>query len=100
QTAKPFLNRWMSEQVGWRSVVNTFKKELPQMAKHLPEMPRLVHQFLTQQTHAEQDTPLREAINILIETQQKQARWQKRLTLAVVLLVLLQLVGVLVAWYF
>ena len=100
QTAKPFLNRWMSEQVGWRSVVNTFKKELPQMAKHLPEMPRLVHQFLTQQTHAEQDTPIREAINILIETQQKQARWQKRLTLAVALLVLLQLAGVLVVWYF
>ncbi|HYN54136.1 MAG TPA: ubiquinone biosynthesis regulatory protein kinase UbiB [Methylotenera sp.] len=100
QTAKPFLNRWMSEQVGWRSVVNTFKKELPQMAKHLPEMPRLVHQFLTQQTHAEQDTPIREAINILIKTQQKQARWQKRLTLAVVLLVLLQLAGVLVVWYF
>ena len=23
QTAKPFLNRWMSEQVGWRSMVNT-----------------------------------------------------------------------------
>lgn len=100
QTAKPFLNRWMSEQVGWRSVVNTFKKELPQMAKHLPEMPRLVHQFLTQQTHAEQDTPIREAINILIKTQQKQARWQKRLTLAVALLVLLQLTGVLVVWYF
>jgi len=93
QTAKPFLNRWMSEQVGWRSVVKTLKKELPYMAKNLPQMPRLVHQFLTQQTRAEQDAPIRQAIDTLIEAQQKQARWQKRLTLAVVLLLLLQLSG-------
>ncbi len=99
QTAKPFLNRWMSEQIGWRSVVNTLKKELPNMAKNLPQMPRLVHQFLTQQTHAEQDTPIREAINMLIKTQQKQARWQKRLTLVVISLVLLQLVSILVVWF-
>lgn len=95
QTAKPFLNRWMSEQVGWRSVVKTLKKELPYMAKNLPQMPRLVHQFLTQQTRAEQDAPIRQAIDTLIEAQQKQARWQKRLTLAVVLLLLLQLSGLL-----
>jgi ubiquinone biosynthesis protein len=93
QTAKPFLNRWMSEQVGWRSVVKTLKKELPYMAKNLPQMPRLVHQFLTQQTRAEQDAPIRHAIDTLIDAQQKQARWQKRLTLAVVLLLLLQLSG-------
>ncbi len=99
QTAKPFLNRWMSEQIGWRSVVNTLKKELPNMAKNLPQMPRLVHQFLTQQTHAEQDAPIREAINMLIKTQQKQARWQKRLTLVVISLVLLQLVSIVVAWF-
>jgi ubiquinone biosynthesis protein len=98
QTAKPFLNRWMSEQVGWRSVVKTLKKELPYMAKNLPQMPRLVHQFLTQQTRAEQDAPIRQAIDTLIEAQQKQARWQKRLTLAVVLLLLLQLSGVVMMW--
>jgi ubiquinone biosynthesis protein len=54
-------------------------------------MPRLIHQFLSQQTQAEQDAPLRKAIDDLINAQQKQACWQKRLTLAVVLLVLLQI---------
>ena len=93
QTAKPFLSRWMSEQVGWRSLVKTLKKELPSMAKNLPQMPRLVHQFLLQQTHAEQDTPIREVMLALIEAQQKQARWQKRLTLTVLLLLLLQISG-------
>ncbi len=91
QSAKPFLRRWMSEQIGWRSVAKTLKKELPFIAKNLPQMPRLVHQFLSQQTQAEQDAPLRKAIDDLVIAQQKQARWQKGLTLAVLLLVLLQI---------
>ncbi len=99
QTAKPFLKRWMSEQVGWRSIAKTLKKELPYMAKNLPQMPRLVHQFLTQQTRAEQDAPIRQVIEALIQTQEKQARWQKRLTVAVVLLVLLQLSSLLMYWF-
>ena len=99
QTAKPFLNRWMSEQVGWRSMVNTFKKELPFILKNSPQMPRLVHQFLHQQTHAEQNAPLRESIEILIKTQQKQARWQKRLSLTVLSLLLLQIASALLFWF-
>lgn len=99
QTAKPFLKRWMSEQIGWRSIVKTIKKELPYIAKNLPQMPRLVHQFLTQQTRAEQDAPIRQAIDALIKTQENQARWQKRLTLTIGLLVVLQVAGLLMFWY-
>ena len=72
QTAKPFLKRWMSEQVGWRSVAKSLKKELPFILKNAPQMPRLVHQFLSQQTHTEQEAPLRTSIDALIEAQQKQ----------------------------
>jgi len=90
QTAKPFLKRWMSEQVGWRSVAKSLKKELPFILKNAPQMPRLVHQFLSQQTHAEQEEPLRTSIDALIEAQQKQARWLKILTISVWLLALLQ----------
>lgn len=91
QTAKPFLKHWMSEQVGWRSMVNTFKKELPFILKNTPQMPRLVHQFLNQQTHAEQDMPMRETMDALIKAQQKQARWQKSLTLIIGVLLVLQI---------
>ena len=98
QTAKPFLKRWMSEQLGWRSMVKNLKKELPHIAKNLPQMPRLVHQFLTQQTNAEQSVPLRIALNELIQAQQKQARWQKRLTIAVVVLIGLQLLVLARPW--
>jgi ubiquinone biosynthesis protein len=92
QSAKPFLNRWMSEQVGLRSLFKTLKKELPFIVKTAPQIPRLVHQFLNQQTQAEQGAPMREKIEELIKTQQKQAHWQKRLTWAIIFAVLLQLV--------
>ncbi len=98
QTAKPFLKRWMSEQIGWRSVAKTLKKELPFIAKNLPKMPRLVHQFLSQQTHFGQDASIQQTFDALIQAQQKQARWQKRLTLAIVLLVSVQLLSLLMLW--
>ncbi|MEQ1488327.1 MAG: ubiquinone biosynthesis regulatory protein kinase UbiB [Methylotenera sp.] len=98
QSAKPFLKRWMSEQIGWRSVAKSLKKELPFIAKNLPQMPRLVHQFLSQQTRVEQDAPIRQAIDALIKAQEKQARWQKRLTLIVALLLLLQLSALFMLW--
>lgn len=92
QSAKPFLKRWMSEQIGWRSVAINLKKELPLIIKNAPQLPSLVHQFLAQQTQAEHDAPMREKINLLIKTQQNQARWQKRLTWAIIFAVLLQFV--------
>ena len=48
-TAKPFLERWMSEQVGWRALVERVKVEAPRYAHLLPELPRLMHQALQQQ---------------------------------------------------
>jgi ubiquinone biosynthesis protein len=96
QSAKPFLKRWMSEQIGWRSVANTLKKELPYILKNTPQMPRLIHQFLSQQTQAENEAPLQASIDALIQAQQKQARWQKRLVIMIGLLLLLQLAGLLI----
>ncbi|MEY8875136.1 MAG: ubiquinone biosynthesis regulatory protein kinase UbiB [Leptothrix sp. (in: b-proteobacteria)] len=51
QTAKPFLERWMNEQVGWRALINSLKDEAPRYAKLLPELPRLVHDALAAQAH-------------------------------------------------
>jgi ubiquinone biosynthesis protein len=48
QTAKPFLERWMSEQLGPRGFIKHIKREAPQWATLLPQLPRLVHQGLTQ----------------------------------------------------
>ncbi|MCB1886481.1 MAG: ubiquinone biosynthesis regulatory protein kinase UbiB [Rhodocyclaceae bacterium] len=46
KTAKPFLERWMHEQVGWRAFVRHAKEEAPGWAATLPQMPRLVHKAL------------------------------------------------------
>ena len=40
-TAKPFLERWMNEQVGWNGLVERLKNEAPRYAQLLPELPRL-----------------------------------------------------------
>ncbi len=46
RTAKPFLERWMNEQVGVRGLFARLKKEAPHFAQFLPELPRLLHQTL------------------------------------------------------
>lgn len=47
-TAKPFLERWMNEQIGWRGLVERLKNEAPRYVQLLPELPRLLHQALQQ----------------------------------------------------
>ena len=91
KSAQPFLTRWMSEQIGWRSMFNNFKNELPHIIKNIPQMPRLAHQFLTQTNQAEQEVPLRASIEQLVQAQQVQAIWQKRLVIAIVVLALVEI---------
>ncbi|MFJ3047617.1 ubiquinone biosynthesis regulatory protein kinase UbiB [Herbaspirillum chlorophenolicum] len=47
KTAKPYLERWMSEQIGWRGFVEQLKVEVPRYSRLLPQIPRLVQQALT-----------------------------------------------------
>ncbi|HYG53787.1 MAG TPA: ubiquinone biosynthesis regulatory protein kinase UbiB [Burkholderiales bacterium] len=48
QTAKPYLERWMAEQIGWRGLVRTVKNEAPFWAATLPQLPRLAHRLLAE----------------------------------------------------
>ena len=45
-TAKPFLERWMNEQIGWRGLLERLGHEAPRYAQLLPELPRLLHRAL------------------------------------------------------
>jgi ubiquinone biosynthesis protein len=45
-TAKPFLEKWMAEQVGWRGLARNLEREAPQWANLLPQLPRLAHRLL------------------------------------------------------
>ena len=48
QTAKPYLERWMSEQIGWRGLLRTVRREAPFWAQTLPEIPRLLHRLVAE----------------------------------------------------
>ena len=48
QTAKPFLEGWMNEQLGWRGLLRTLRREAPTWAQTLPALPRLVHRLLAE----------------------------------------------------
>ncbi|MCK9260582.1 MAG: ubiquinone biosynthesis regulatory protein kinase UbiB [Azoarcus sp.] len=48
KTAKPFLERWMNEQMGWRALIREIKTEAPSWAGTLPQLPRLIHHTLTE----------------------------------------------------
>jgi ubiquinone biosynthesis protein len=48
RTAKPYLERWMDEQVGWRAAARAVRLEAPGWAKTLPELPRLLHRALSE----------------------------------------------------
>ncbi len=47
-TAKPFLERWMSEQVGVRALFKALRVNAPVWAEKLPQLPLLIHEFLQQ----------------------------------------------------
>jgi len=45
-TAKPFIELWLSEQLGTRALIKGLKKNLPYIAEHLPDLPQLAFKAL------------------------------------------------------
>ena len=50
KTAKPWLERWMSEQIGWRGFVRSLRTEAPNYAVLLPQLPRMLHRYLASES--------------------------------------------------
>lgn len=48
ETAKPFLEEWMANQVGPQAVINGIKERAPFWAEKLPELPELLYDSLKQ----------------------------------------------------
>jgi ubiquinone biosynthesis protein len=87
-TAKPFLERWMVDQIGWRGLLDRLRDEAPRYAKLLPDLPRLLHQRL--QPHPVQDRP---ALDALLAAQRRTNR-----LLGAGLVLLVGIAGVGVVW--
>ena len=46
-TAKPFLEHWMQDQLGWRALERRLREEAPFLLSALPQLPRLIYQRLS-----------------------------------------------------
>ncbi|HEX7972118.1 MAG TPA: ubiquinone biosynthesis regulatory protein kinase UbiB [Thiobacillus sp.] len=84
KTAKPFLERWMNEQMGWRALVNNLQIEAPKWAALLPQLPRLAHRALNENRLAQ----LEAGLAFMLRQQQTRNRWLAALTAVLTLLVL------------
>ena len=83
-TAKPFLERWMDEQIGWRALQRRLRDEAPYLVSVLPQLPRLIHERLLLPAPAS-DTQ----VNALADARRQANRW-----LALIALLLAALLGV------
>ena len=71
KTAKPFLERWMSEQMGWRALVKNLQAEAPKWAALLPQLPRLAHHALNENRLAQ----LEAGLTLMLRQQHTRNRW-------------------------
>ncbi len=67
-TAKPFLEKWMGDQVGPQKLWAEVKKQAPLYAKVLPQLPVLLHQYLQR---SPQDAVQRDLLARLLAQQQR-----------------------------
>ncbi len=84
KTAKPFLERWMEQQVGMRGLEAKLRQEALQWSYLLPQLPRLMHGALTR--HSEADR-LIEEVRELRREQRVTNRWYAVATLLLVIVV-------------
>ena len=63
QTAKPFLENWVKEQMGFKAVYSKVKANLPFWNEKLPEIPDLVYDYLkTSRENQHQQTQLMQSM--------------------------------------
>jgi ubiquinone biosynthesis protein len=70
KTAKPYLERWMEEQVGWHGLVRTLAREAPTWTTLLPQIPRLAHVALAENRF----TGLEASLAMLLQEERRRNR--------------------------
>lgn len=80
QTAKPFLENWVKEQMGIKAVYKKVKDNLPFWNEKLPEIPDLVYDYLKTNREAQ-----RLQLKSLKQMQLQQQQHSKRMTTLVII---------------
>ncbi len=55
QTAKPFMERWMKEQVGPKAFLRKLRRNLPMISEHAADMPLLLHKAVVDSSASRQE---------------------------------------------
>ena len=80
-TAKPFLEQWMIDQVGPKRFFQQLREQAPQYAKIMPQLPRLMHDFLKHSTSGSKE---QNQLNALLAEQQRTNRLLQAIVYVVV----------------
>jgi ubiquinone biosynthesis protein len=87
-TAKPFLERWMDNQIGLPALRRRLLAEAPYLAAALPELPRLLHHRLLAPAG-----PSDHAIALMTAAQRARNRWMKVIAALLVGLIAVLVLG-------
>ncbi|MGH8751727.1 MAG: ubiquinone biosynthesis regulatory protein kinase UbiB, partial [Burkholderiales bacterium] len=85
KTAQPFLEHWMSEQVGWRGLIRRVREEAPHWGTLIPQLPRLIHRALSEDPARK----LQQELHQLRIEHQRQNRWLGLIAALLAILILL-----------
>lgn len=91
KTAKPYLERWMSEQVGWRALTRHMREEAPHWGVALPQLPRLLYRRLL-----EGDSDVAAQLASMAAKQKRQLRWLIALSALLAVVLVAQLIQLLI----
>ena len=61
QTAKPFLEEWIKDQIGPRAMMREVQKNIPQWLEQTPKIPGLIYEVLEQARHGKLKMELEES---------------------------------------
>ncbi|MBL4911129.1 MAG: ubiquinone biosynthesis regulatory protein kinase UbiB [Alteromonadaceae bacterium] len=79
QTAKPFLENWVKEQMGVKAVFTKLKANLPFWNEKLPEMPDLLYDYLSSGKHHHQ-----QQADLLKQLAQQNNQQQTKIILSII----------------
>ncbi len=91
KTAKPILERWMQAQMGWQGLEDKLRREAAQWSHLLPQLPRLLHQALTDTGRDDR---------LLAEVRRLRQETQRRNRLLLVGVTCLAALVIMLAWMF
>jgi len=94
-TAKPFLERWMNEQIGWCGVLRRVRQEAEVWSVTLPEVPRLAHEALRRAANPLRSSGIEQALVDMSGKLDRARRWL--MLCAALLAMLLIIAGILLA---